>query len=79
MKSKKEYLKNWVVLTPWETKDKLVDQIENELTEQEILLAYNLLQEANLNSLSHRISGFSWNKEDFSVKLETGVSYSSGR
>ena len=79
MESQKEFLKNWVLLTPWETKDKLIDQIENELTEQEIVHTYNLLQEANSNSLPHRISGFSWSKGSFSVKLETGVSYSSGR
>jgi len=78
MESKKEYLKNWVVLTPRNTKSELIDQIENELTEQEIAYAYNLLVEANSNSLPHRISGFSWLKGSFSVKLETGVSYPSG-
>ncbi len=77
MESKKEHLKNWVVLTPWETKSKLIDQIENELTEWEIAHAYNLLQETNSGGLTHRVSGFSWNKGSFSVKLETGVSFAS--
>lgn len=75
MESKKNHLKNWVVLTPIDTKNSLIDQIENKLSDQEIEYAYDLLRERNSGPSIHRISRFSWNHGSFNVILESGVSF----
>ena len=79
MESQRKYLKNWVQITTREITDELINQIENALTEQEIMNAFSFLQEAKSGKWLPRISGFSWNQGSFSVKLEISTSYPSNR
>ncbi len=71
----KVLLKNSVILSPATIRDQVLSQIEDNLTDQEIMLAFNDLEKASSNGAQHRISSFTWRDNIFSVKLELGITH----
>jgi|GEM_PF-2275623 len=75
MESKKIHLKNSVVFSPITARERIIKQIEEDLSDEEIASAYTTLERADSSGLTHRISNFTWNNSDFTVILETGITH----